>query len=244
MIDVKEKYQASIFVNIGDILPNTDNITKLLNVFRDKELIPNTFNQLTATGPQLRLQLTSPSGEWIITFAANRIDVHKNPVDLKGDNLGELSVFCSDVIDFFRKIINLYKKKPHRIAIISSYMLHEMEEVALNKIYQNLFKSPQFYTDNPPVEWNWRSVSRTKLKVVGSSIEELNAITVIHRLQGEIRTMNEVKSIDRISMSFDINTIPQNKESRFTIKGIENYFTKIHPIHNNLLNETMEFING
>lgn len=46
MIDIKVQYQAIIFVNAQDIIPLPDIITSLLESFRDKAPIPNTFYEI------------------------------------------------------------------------------------------------------------------------------------------------------------------------------------------------------
>lgn len=46
MIDLKLKYQASIFADTKHIKPTSDNISILLETFRDREFIPNIIQEI------------------------------------------------------------------------------------------------------------------------------------------------------------------------------------------------------
>jgi hypothetical protein len=61
MFDVIGKYQASIFGNLADIYPTPEVISKLLMLFKDKNLLPSTFQEISVhtLRPQMRLRLSS-----------------------------------------------------------------------------------------------------------------------------------------------------------------------------------------
>lgn len=243
MIDINLKYQAGIFVNAEDILPTPDIITSLLQIFHDKNLVPNTFQELGLASPQLqvRLRLSTPNNEWAITFATNRIDITKNPTDLKGSNLGTPDDFCSDAIVLFTKIINQFPKKANRLVFTTNSILEEMTDDKLSSAYIKLFDSPKFYKDNPPYEWNWRSVSKIPFQISDLK-DSLNAITIINRVQGDMTHPSGITVFDRLQLSLDINTSPQNKESRFDITHIKDYFQQVHQIHKTLCEQMLEYI--
>ena len=65
MFDMIGRYQTSLFVNASEIIPSPEIISTLLDMFRDKGLLPTTFQEI---GPQsvasiVRLQLNSPNNE-------------------------------------------------------------------------------------------------------------------------------------------------------------------------------------
>ena len=245
MIDIKLIYQAVLFVNAEDILPTPDIITSFLQIFRDENLIPNTFQELNPTTPkpQVRLRLSTPNNEWAITFATNRIDVTKNPTDPKGSNRGTPDDFCSDAIGFFTKIGNQFPKKANRLALVTNQLLEEMTEEKLSSVYIKLFNSPRFYKDNPPYEWNWRSVSEIPVQISDLK-DNHNAITIINRVQGDMTYPQGITVFDRLQLSLDINTSRKKTESRFDITHIKDYFQQVHKIHESLSSQIMEYIDG
>lgn len=156
MIDAKMDYQAAVFVNASDIVPNADNIANLLDAFRDEELIPDSFQELAMPRmtPTARLGLASVSNEWAIRFASSRIDIVKSATDPKGSNLGDVDEFCSDVAEYFGRIIDRFPKRANRLALITAYLLDAMTPSALSDVYAKLLIPPPFYCDHPAFEWD------------------------------------------------------------------------------------------
>lgn len=250
MIDYKIKYQGVLFLNASDIQANTKNISTLMNEFADRELIPNTFQELSniLPIPQNRFNLSSPNNEWVISFKSSRIDFEKNPVSNKGENLGDLKDFCNEAKQTFERILNKYPRKATRIALVSRFLLKELPEATLHNIYSKLFNAPKLYTDNKPFEWNWRSVSMLH-KQIDSLQEEFNFVTSINRIRAElnrlrpdIRLERETNVIDRIELTFDINSSAFNVENRYGIYEINQFFDSVSEWHDNLLTEFLDFI--
>lgn len=245
MIDYKLKYRAVLFLNATDIQANSKNIGILMKEFADKELLPNTFQEipiLLPGSPQNRFQLSSPNNEWIIRFGAMRFDFEKSPTDLKGSNLGDLKDFCNESKQTFERILNKYPRKGNRIALVTRFLLEEYTEDKLQEIYSKLFKAPKLYVENQPFEWNWRTVSHLKKEIDGLS-EEFNFITQINRTLGEFRDKQEVKSIDRIELNLDINSLPKNVENRFGIAEINKFYDSVQTWHDEFIKELTEFLN-
>jgi hypothetical protein len=249
MIDYRLKYQAVLFLNASDIQANSTNINVLMNEFADKGLIPNTFQELPnilpiiphgGIIPQNRFQLMSPNNEWVIRFGSMRIDFEKNPTDLKGSNLGDLKEFCDEAKNAFERILKKYPKKGNRIALVSRFLLEEFPEDKMQNIYNKLFNAPNLYTDNKPVEWNWRTVSRLSKSIDGLN-EEFNFITQINRTLAEYRDLNAVNTIDRIDLNIDINSSPLNVEYRYGIPEMSQFFDSAQNWHDDLVGELLVF---
>lgn len=77
MIDIKLKYQASIFSEIKDIIPTPSVITTLIEQFKSHELIPQTFQEIELPGTvgRTRLRFASQNDEWNIQFGRRRINI-------------------------------------------------------------------------------------------------------------------------------------------------------------------------
>ena len=245
MIDFGLKYQASIFLVANDITPTPDTIKTFIDLFSDKGLVPNTFREISpgSPAPRGRLRLSSPNNEWNIKIASTRIDIEKNPISLKENNLGNVNDFCLEVTDFFGRIISKFPKKANRVSLGTIFLLKEMAEPNLSNVYLKLFKPPEFYATYPPFEWNWRSASRIP-SIFEEFNETLNAITHIDRVRGEIGLNDEISFFNRIQLSFDLNTSQENAEYRFDINFITAFYQEISAFHDDLVTKITEFING
>lgn len=245
MIDFKLKYQASIFLNAIDMGATPKNISDMLTDFSDKGFIPNVFQEINnlTPQPQNRFCMQSPNNEWRINIATTRIDIEKNPTDLKGANLGTETDFCKEAAIFFSRILKRFPRKSHRLAFVSRFLLREMSDEELNNIYNKLFNTPSLYKDNIPFEWNWRVVSHINKNIAEElSPESFNFVTSINRINGEIRNDNSVSLIDRIDLSFDINSVPTKAEERFGIDEIESFLEKVTGWHDDLKSDIFSFI--
>jgi len=245
MIDIRLRHQASIFVDATDIVPSPDIISSLIDVFRDKNFIPNTFQQIgfTAPVPKVRLRLSTINNEWNISFATHRIDVDKNQIEPRGSNVGELSDFCLDAIDFFERILNRFNKRANRLTLNTIGLFGEMTKDQLSAVYKKLFRTPKFYDENPPFEWDWRSVSQIPIKILELT-DSLYVITIIKRIRGEIGDQSGVSTFDRLQFAPDINTTDRNTDYRFDLAHIKNYFPQALEIYNILIEQIEEYINA
>ncbi len=245
MIDVKLRYLASAFAQTHDISPTPDTIKTLIDIFRDKELIPSTFQEISATSPkpEIRLSFSSESAEWNVNFPSKRVNVIKTPTDLKGTNLGDVDVFCLDAARMLDKILGHFKKKANRFALVTEYFLNEMTELELENAYSKLFKPLKLYAEISPFEWNWRSASKKPFKTEILD-EQLNVITSINRVRGQLGIATESESFDRLQLILDINTNPDNQEFRFEIEHVYAFFGEIHKLHKSILDEIGGHLGG
>lgn len=247
MIDMKMKYQATIFGNFNDIEPTPDNTKMLIDLFMDKALIPGVINEFRATTQtpiptrRARIRCASANGEWAIDFLSNRINIEKHAIETHGANLGDLDTFCSDASYLFKQVTSKFKKKANRIALVTYFILKKMTEDTLDRTYVKLFKVPEFYTIHLPFEWDWRTASRKPINLEELG-EILNVIVTINRSYGEFQAKGEVTPFDGIQFSLDINTVPDNQELRFDAHNIASFYNQVSRIHDDLCNEITEFI--
>lgn len=244
MFDIIGKYQASLFGNLADISPTPEVISKLLMLFKDKNLLPSTFQEISVhtPRPQTRLRLSSQNNEWTLNFATHRLDIEKNATDPKGQNLGgKAEEFAEQAHEFFTRILTEFKKKGNRISLITSGLLKEMPEEKLADIYDRLFNPIPFYGDNPPFEWNTRSVARKTLEI-NCIQESINVVTDINRVRGQLMQPSIILEFDRIEIGFDINTIQENQETRFSVDAIESFFSCANEIRNQILKDVEVFL--
>jgi hypothetical protein len=240
MIDIRVRCQASVFAQSIDATPQ--NISAMMNLFLDKGVVPVTQQEFACPGapPQLRFSLTSPNNEWMIHFGTGRIDISQNRTDAKGDNIGKIEQFSAKVSDIFVRIMDEYQLKANRLAVSGNLVLKEMPPHILDEIYPKLFNPTRTYSENKPVEWNFRAVSRVEKKINGNN-EILNYITAADRVTVQMN-VNQFAPLDRIVVHLDINTVPNNANNRFEKLDVIDFYRNVHGWYDDLLNEFIEKI--
>ncbi len=245
MIDIPSKYEAVFFGNIEDIKPATDTITVLIEMFKDKNMLPSTFRTYTPKRPitPMRLRLSAPDKEWVIDFSLDRISIQKNIVKPRGANMGTTEDFVKEAIARMKRILQKYPRKANRLALITEGLMKEMSEDQLNGIFERLFRAIEFYKENVPNEWGYRSVSKVEMPIKGKE-DAVNAITTIKRIKGEYEEPERVVPMDRILIGSDINTFHENVEPRFEIESINDFFAKALELRGKILDQVEDAING
>ncbi len=241
MIDIKIKYQAVLFGNFTDIIPSPDIVSRLIQLFKDKALLPGTFQEVGAAGLQTRISLASTNNEWSILFGLGRVDVIKNSTTLDGKNLGTIEGFTEEATIIFRRIMKDFNIKGIRISLISNDLLKEMLSPQLNAIYLKLFNPIPLYKDHPPFQWNTRSIAEFETDMNGPT--KINVISTLTRNQGRMMSQDQFLQLDRIEVEFDINTSNLNQDLHFDIDIIEKFFIEATKFRTQVLNE-MEVILG
>ncbi len=244
MIDIRINHQASVFMNCENLGPFPEVISTMMNMFHDMNLIPNTFQEIIPNQkPAVRLRLSTTDNEWEVRLVSNRIDIFWNQTDPKGSNIGELPDFNAYAVDIFTKIMDTYKKRANRFALISTSLLEEMDNARLDSIYFRLFNPITFFGEHPPFEWDCRSASHITLPIL--KIQDVfNTIVLIKRVQGEMILPIGGTHFDRIMLQFDINTSPENQESRFKSNHIKPFYDIALDQYTALLKQVLEYINA
>lgn len=233
MFDILTRYQASVFVNLGEITPAPETISKMMLLFREENLLPSTFQEISQLGVQTRIRLSSLNNEWAINFGTDRINIEKNPIDVKGKNLGKIEDFTEHAFKLIVRVLSEIKKKGNRLSLLTNGLLNEMSSDKLDEIYYKLFNPIPFYSDNHPFEWKSKSVARTVTEM-NRLREILNVITEINRVRGKMM-QPPFMDFDRIEIGFDINTIAENSESRFDIDSINNFYSNAIILRDDIL---------
>ncbi len=212
MIDLFLKFQINIFINEVNILPDNSTISKLLELFKDDDFIPSIIHEIGPKGPQPQLRMSSPNGMFEIIFLSNKINITQHGGPNKTGN--EADEFLAKTKEISRKIFDYLGRKSWRLAFIANLMLVEMSDEKLEECYKSLFIPLPMYKENPPFEWNNRSISRGEIPLADTT-EIFNIITEIHRLKGRMIEDAKSTNIERIHLAYEINTQAENKDTRF-----------------------------
>ncbi|MHA1789464.1 MAG: hypothetical protein ACTSXT_09575 [Candidatus Helarchaeota archaeon] len=241
MIDFALKYQSVIFGSFEEITPNADNFKYFIDEFRDKELIPAMFQEVSAKGVKNRFILKSQNDEWNIEFGSDRLDIKKVNRNINVINFGNKEGFLKDVLSILEVVFSKFPRKSNRISFISHYFCKPLKTQELNNIILNISDLPKTFINNPPVNWNHRYVSRIE-KMINKKKELLNFIGEINRIQGRLKIDSEIKDFDRIELKFDINTFQNNQDYRFEQNDLVDFYTKVNKWENDLLNEFIQLM--
>jgi prophage maintenance system killer protein len=245
MLDIQIKYQATAFVKSPDIVPSPEIISTLLDMFRDKQMLPSIFQEISVgIQPQPRVRLSSPNNEWAINIASARIDIEKIAVSPKGGNLGPIDSFSQEATEMFSRLLGRFNKRAHRLAISTTDMLREMNEEQLSDVYEKLAKPIAYYAHHHPFEWNIRTAGKHEPVTIGQLNEGINSITAINRVSGHLIEPTGATRFDRIEVSFDINTEAENEDNRFAVENLGDFFNMALQIRARILNQVVELIRG
>ena len=234
--------QVNIFFNSLNIIPDTSTFIKILELFKEEEFIPNTILELGPEGAKPRLNMSSKDTRWNISFLQNYISL-KYVCGPKDDNDNTLKLFLPQSEKIAGKIFKYIGQKSTRLALVFHAMLNEMTKEELESCYRKLFNPLPLYNDNAPFEWNNRSVSQVAISFENVS-EKLNIITEIKRNQGQLLSNKDILEFDRIFLQYEINTLSENRETRFDIMHYTPFINVAKDNYLNILNDIESVIYG
>jgi len=236
--------QACFFANLSDIKPSADTIPPLLDIFRNEEFLPTTYQEFgVAPLPQLRLRLSSQQGGWAIDFDSRRISVERNRVTPEAENLGTPQEFVRTATDFFSRILELHPRKGNRLSLVTRELVPELSAEALQGVYERLAVPLDFYRKHHPDKWKLRSIARIPLKCDGHD-EIFNVITDVERVESVSTREGVLTSSDRIKIGFDMNTFQGNTVPRFEVSSLKPFFKKTLQLREEIIGMLETVING
>ena len=246
MLEIHGKYQASFFADAVDIVPSAEIISALLAMFSDKELLPNTVQEIGvgSVALQPRIHLNSPNNEWSITFGSSQITIEKKPITILASNMGEVEDFVKDAVIFFARILVHFKLKVSRLAFATEGMFEQMDKELLFEIQKRLFRNIPFYEQSPSFEWNCRNVAKMHGLIINGQPEPLNVITSINRVAGRFHELSGALPFDRILVAFDINTEAENRDTRFSRDSLEEFLSNCVKLRAELLDQIEKVVHG
>ncbi|RXK57760.1 hypothetical protein ESA94_19770 [Lacibacter luteus] len=218
MIDLSIRYQVAIFGSFEDISPKPDTLKYFIDSFSDKELIPVTaqeINLLNPTNPINRLSLKSTDEVWSIEFSSSRIDIIKSNKDVGVVDMNTLDIFLEEAKKIVDVINTRFPKKFNRLSLVTRYLLPEMTKDSIAAIFHKNCNTINFFKEYEPVEWKNRVVTRIPITIQDE--ENINVISEINRIIGNLKINSQNQEIDRVELKFDINTFQGSTEFRFTI---------------------------
>jgi hypothetical protein len=215
MIDTNLYYRISIFGDYKNIESTSDNIITLMNLFKTDNFITSTFKEPQIGYDSNRILLLTNNKEWQIFLGSSRIDVMQIGYDEDSAENQNLDDFLKKSVDYCIRIMECFNLKANRLAFNTSGFCLNLAPEKIRAMSDLIFKPNKIYSTNNPFQWSVNLTSLGKLDFKGVT-EDINLITSIGRLQGEMIIGGNSRKIDTIKIQFDINTIPENIDYRFT----------------------------
>lgn len=229
--------QVSLFGSFIDIKPETNIILNLMTALKEESFIPGTVDLavLDPTTQKIttdsRIQMISKDRTYSIVFLEERIDFNYNfQPDTKA---------IKKVTDIYRYIGNLIVKvfsvfpkiTGNRIAFNGKILLNKMTNEEMYD-FMHKFSSPlSIYKDKKLEQWIVKFNSREQI-TWNNHQEECNYITELSKVYN---TQNVED--DRILVSIDLNTIPENISYRFQYEDILQFSESAKQIFENIMTE-------
>ena len=251
MIDFFMSYRASVFTDT--IEASSENISKLLMLFVDRGFLPNVYNEQIPSvggfgptqipiGPLSVLELKSNDGKFIIKFGQGRIDIVMT-MPSPSVGVGDINVFLEEADNCFKIIFAKFPRTFSRLAFASNALLKILPEDKLNDLYLSLISPVEFYSENIPVEWNIRQVAKNEIEI-NDNKELMNVVCSLSRSLVTINENGNISNSNRIIIDFDINTVPENMEKRFSMEQYNSFISTALDCQNRILEEYKLMIYG
>lgn len=222
MASIPIKYQLSYFTNNADFTLKSEGVADLLKMFAEYEFLPSTFQEI-GVGVSMattRLRLSRPNGDLSFDIGAQRLDVEKQATDEGGSNMGTALSFCDGAIGILSTFLKSYPRRSLRLAYVIKVFLPESPSDFRERTFNSLFRPLPYYEKNPPFEWLNRTAADGTWKN-GNEIEPLNVITTATRARGSIGPLAHQRAFDRVIVDYDVNTKPENADTRFSIDAVQ-----------------------
>lgn len=251
MIDFFMSYRASVFTDT--IETSSENISKLLMLFADRGFLPNVYNEqipiVGGFGPtQIPmssfsvLELKSNDGKFAIKFGQGRIDIVTTMLT-PSSGVGDINTFIEEADKCFKIIFAKFPRTFSRLAFASNALFKILPDDKLNDLYLTLVSPIKFYSENIPIEWNIRQVSKKEIDI-NDNKELMNVVCSLSRSLVTINENGNISNSNRIIIDFDINTIPENMEKRFSMEQYNSFTSIALNCQNRILEEYKSIIYG
>ena len=192
------------------------------------QLYPRIFQEinLPENKPVDRLSFVSADGEYEIRIGGLRVDFIQQKIDLlTNTRIGGPAKF----FDFITKAVSALsleldhgRTKGTRLALVVQHIEPHVNEEQLAAYFERVVNPAQIGRLGKVVDWTYRVNVRDNIEL-SKILEQVNAIKKIERLGGQVYQDGQLNTFDRIFKEYDINTLPENINPRFSLSSLNNF---------------------
>ena len=252
MYDAHLEYLAVAFVDAESVRPNQEEITDLINEFRDFQLVPMAVQETTPLGQDRRVGFISHDNAWQIFLLGKQFHVAHVANHPLGADLGSFSAFCEKASEILKWALNRFERRPYRLAGVQEGVLPEKSDDEMDAIARRLLILPATFKKLSLSEWDWRATPRIS-RSIGDREELTNTIVTIKKINGTVSPPDDPKfpsplaplpeKFTLIRADIDINTVQDNTSARFQDTHLDSFFKNVATWHEELIAEINDLIN-
>ena len=207
----------------------------LQELFKDLLVFANFSRNPILTGipfeNPIAIELFSPNKQLIIQIANNRINILKNT---QFDDTGKKTEyndkeFLETAQDIQKRLLKHYKVTGSRIAYIINFCREDSEEVKNKLLNDHLYKYSESF------EWGARNAVRENFSINGKE-EVINIVTSINFYPENLKITigSNTIEIGGVMYNLDINTVPENIQTRVDENFISEFYKKALELSNKI----------
>lgn len=222
----------SVFGKYDYIEATPEIISRLFQAFAPDGFMPNMINLLKIQQPQnivqqiLRPQLINQKMSCTISLLPERVDIEFSN-----------SEYTDNVLDYLKRLIDLFELRISRIALNTATILDNLSEVEIKQLNTKLTPPENYCDEQNLVEYSSRRISRKVLDAISENINVGRNITSIAQvIEGQ-------QVINQIQVDTDINTLGELTKERFDLDACREFFEMAANTDKDVVNNIEEIVN-
>ena len=222
MFETTVRNLARVFLNAAHLQARPAVFAELLRHLGN-EFLPQTVAELAPTGNTIqRVGAATANGEWSVHIVSESVDVTYAPRQGRAVPFQE---FCARAANYVLAAQTLVEQQAHRVALVREGLDEKTPEQLDVLAARLLTKAHPF--DGALFEWDWRVATHVQ-REFGAYDEQTNTIGILKRV--EVTPHGQDPS-DRLWVSTDINTRPQQRRPRFSPEDSAGFVNAAAPWH-------------
>lgn len=219
------EYRLTAFADYSNLCFSQENMNKIFEAFEGIELVPAVISEIsTEAGTSQRMRFVTNNGI-SIALMSNRIDIEIISGKKEGFSEEERGKASSTLLQCMTNIYAAFGKiiqNANRLAWGTIFVYFDISTEEKVRFKQRFIQPVHFYEDIGTNEFQVCYVGRKAVQIASFEKEEVNVLAQIR----EYISDNEPRIYGNISgymISFDINTVPENKKSRFDKQSFDSF---------------------
>lgn len=219
-------YRLSTFGDYTQIKYTYPNIQKAMqNLGSESGFMPGEMVQQVPGNvfPEKRIVLTNQSNQDQIVIARERIDVLSTSDKKEGFNSAESEEVYSRQVECMGAVLSSFKDTitaASRLALFITYIYFDIDDKTKREFRERFIKNDFLYEAEYTNDFSFSANARTKTEIV----EKPEILNVITNIDNYLVALPDGHSISGYKIDFDINTHQDNRESRFDIAAVRDFY--------------------
>ncbi len=231
------------FADYSALSFSQERMISILKAFEDFGLIPSVAQEFTPDINDInnsqRMRFVANNG-LSIAIMSERIDVEMSSNKREGFSESEKNNAASTLLLCMQKIYSTFARviqNANRLAWGNNFVYADISSEDKNKFRDRFLQPINFYKEILTDEFNVQYCGRKNLLFDNSLGEEqLNILTSVRKYPYIVPS-----NVDGYLIMFDINTVPENKKTRFSPECFKDFIEKAREIQNEA---GEDFLNG